>query len=157
MKHILILQLVLICSTILLAGCGTAHTAFAENALPTVITALENSGHTVQYTAAEPFFLTGERSQLVLDNDPSQTVVIYTYDTPEAAAADAAAIRPDGSGFDLQQGDEATATCIEWADTPHFYRCDDGIVLYVGHDPELLSALKKALGPCFAGGDALSH
>ena len=77
MKHILILQLVLICSTILLAGCGTAHTAFAENALPTVITALENSGHTVQYTAAEPFFLTGERSQLVLDSDSRHLYLRY--------------------------------------------------------------------------------
>jgi hypothetical protein len=40
---------------------------------------------------------------------------------------------------------------VEWAGQPHFFRKDNLIILYVGNDGEILSALQKVAGDQFAG------
>jgi hypothetical protein len=39
-----------------------------------------------------------------------------------------------------------------WLSTPHFYKTDKLIVLYVGDDQTILRILQSALGKQFAGG-----
>ena len=74
----------------------------------------------------------------------------YTYDDTDlrtdgvkAAEVDAEAIGPDGSIRTMQ---------ISWTGTPHFFRRERVIVIYVGEDQAVLDYLTEALGPRFAGG-----
>ncbi|MFB5628302.1 MAG: hypothetical protein ACE5R5_08930 [Nitrosarchaeum sp.] len=48
-------------------------------------------------------------------------------------------------------GTEIGLSIIRWIDTPHFYTNGNLIVLYVGHNPEILNLLESFLGPQFAG------
>src|SRR5690606_7822658 len=43
-------------------------------------------------------------------------------------------------------------TIVEWVDTPHFYRQENVIVLYVGSDPATLALLQAVIDAPFAGG-----
>jgi hypothetical protein len=74
----------------------------------------------------------------------------YNYDDTDlgmdgikAATADAEAIGPDGSTRTMQ---------ISWTGTPHFFRKERVIVIYVGEDQAVLDHLTEALGPQFSGG-----
>lgn len=70
-------------------------------------------------------------------------IQVFEYGDSESAAADAAEIGPDGN---------PSTTMISWLATPHFYRSDHLIVLYVGDDQAVVDLLSTLLGPPFAGG-----
>ena len=60
-----------------------------------------------------------------------------------AAQADADLVAPDGS---------SVGTSMPfWVDDPHFYHSGKLIVLYLGSDQSILTALEAILGPQFAG------
>lgn len=71
---------------------------------------------------------------------------VEVYEYPDAAAADAEAARisPNGSSTDTMM--------ITWIATPHFFKKDKLIVLYVGDSAAIVKALEGVLGPQFAGG-----
>jgi len=71
-------------------------------------------------------------------------VTVFAYSSADRAAADAAKVSPTGSSIGQTQ--------ISWLDTPHFYKRDRLIVLYVGHSADLLKVLEAVLGPPFAAG-----
>ncbi len=84
--------------------------------------------------------------------DLEQPVEIQSYnyddtdlemDGVKAARDDAATIGPDGSTRTMQ---------ISWTGTPHFFRKERVIVIYVGEDQAVLDHLAEALGPPFASG-----
>ena len=56
----------------------------------------------------------------------------------------AAGISPDGF--------TVNGAKVSWPDTPHFYKTDRLLVVYVGHDAGVIQALVAALGAQFAGG-----
>ena len=62
----------------------------------------------------------------------------FVYATPQEAAREAAAISGDGQPSPRAQ--------ITWVSTPHFYRQDALIVLYVGCAAEMTRALQQAVG-----------
>jgi hypothetical protein len=68
-------------------------------------------------------------------------VSAFEYSSAEAAAADAALVRPDGQPSIL--------SVITWVSTPRFYRQDRLIVLYVGCSTEVVQALDVTVGPAF--------
>jgi hypothetical protein len=69
---------------------------------------------------------------------------VFEYPSQTRADSDASKISPTGSPIGLSQ--------ISWMDTPHFYKRDRLIVLYVGHSAEILKPLEAVLGPPFAAG-----
>ncbi len=50
-----------------------------------------------------------------------------------------------------KDGTEIGTSIIRWIDTPHFYTNGKLIVLYVGHNPEVVNLLESFLGKQFAG------
>jgi hypothetical protein len=74
----------------------------------------------------------------------SSQVNAFVYRTADAAAAEAALISKDG-----QPSPNARVT---WVSTPHFYRQDAMIVLYVGCAAEIAQALEKTVGSPIAIG-----
>lgn len=69
-------------------------------------------------------------------------------DGRRAADEDAGRISADGRSAALPGGRVSTT----FGGTPHFYRRERVIVLYVGDDGAVLTLLRELLGPQFAGG-----
>jgi hypothetical protein len=72
-----------------------------------------------------------------------QTVFKFTYPTTRAARLVAARLSDDGMIIGTKN--------MQWKDTPHFFRKENEIVLYVGNDPAVLAQLKVNFGDQFAG------
>lgn len=112
-----------------------------------LIDKLAAAGASVQASLAEinqPFFTPA--GQLVRLNGAD--LQIFAYDSVEAADAEAALIAPDGGSVGTHMA--------TWMASPHFFKSDQFIVLYVGDDAAVLSLLESALGPQVAGaGDDL--
>lgn len=72
-----------------------------------------------------------------------QTVFKFTYPTTRAARLVAARLSDDGMIIGSKN--------MQWKDTPHFFRKENEIVLYVGNDPAVLAQLKVHFGDQFAG------
>ena len=105
--------------------------------------AVQQQGATVSRTgalprSAYPFFSVS--AQLLLVN--GEDVQVFEYPNQTRVDSDASKVSPTGSPIGESQ--------ISWMDTPHFYKRDRLIVLYVGHAPEILKALATTLGVPFA-------
>lgn len=88
----------------------------------------------------QPFFSTV--GQLVTVN--GSEVQLFVYADAANAKDEAGQVSPEGS---------AVGTSIMmWMATPHFYRTDNVIALYLGDDAATLAALNTVFGPQFAGG-----
>lgn len=70
-------------------------------------------------------------------------VQIFEYERAADADTEAAQISPDGSTIGTSM--------ITWVSTPHFYKKEKLIVIYIGEKPEVIKGLEKALGKQFAG------
>lgn len=66
----------------------------------------------------------------------------FAYENSTTAADDAAQIGPDGNPPTMM---------ITWIGTPHFFRAERVIVIYVGEDRSALDLLTDILGPPFVG------
>lgn len=81
-------------------------------------------------------------------------VQLYLYPDAAAAQIEADRVSPDGFTFGPAAADAAASVTIDWLDTPHFFRQDQVIVLYVGDDLLTLDYLETVLGAQFAGGES---
>ena len=90
--------------------------------------------------SAFPFFSVAARRVVVNDVD----IQVFEYSSASRADQDAARVSPTGTPIGQSQ--------ISWMDTPHFYKRDRLIVLYVGHSAEILGPLEATLGSPFAAG-----
>jgi hypothetical protein len=90
--------------------------------------------------SAYPFFSVHARRIVVKDED----VQVFEYPSAARANSDAAQVSPTGTPVGQSQ--------ISWMATPHFYKRDRLIVLYVGFTSEILKALAATLGSPFAAG-----
>jgi len=88
---------------------------------------------------AFPFF-TVRAARLVAGGED---VNAFEYTTAALAAADAAKVSPSGSVIGASQ--------VTWISPPRFYRKDQLIVLYVGTNVTVVSALEIVMGKPFAG------
>ena len=89
---------------------------------------------------SQPFFSAGGQVLSVEGED----VQVFRYATAAAAEREAGLVSPDGSSVGTNM--------MSWMSTPHFFRKDNLIVLYVGDNPAVLRALGAVLGTQFAGG-----
>lgn len=71
-------------------------------------------------------------------------VQVFEYPSATRADSDASKVSPTGSAIGQSQ--------VAWMDTPHFYKRDRVIVLYVGHSADVLRMLEAVLGEPFAAG-----
>jgi hypothetical protein len=72
-----------------------------------------------------------------------QNVTAFEYLTGATAGAEAQTISSDGNTVGSKP--------VNWGGTPHFYRRDRIIALYVGSKLETLDLLNRVLGPQIAG------
>ena len=90
--------------------------------------------------SAYPFFSVSAQRIVLKD----EYVQVFEYPNPARANSDAANVSPTGTLIGQSQ--------IAWMATAHFYKRDRLIVLYVGHNADILKALETTLGPPFAAG-----
>ncbi len=72
-----------------------------------------------------------------------ERVQVMNYGDAAALEAEATRISPDGSSVGT--------TMVMWVGSPHFFRTESLIALYVGESPTVIEALAKVMGPQFAG------
>jgi hypothetical protein len=120
-----------------------------ELTLASFASALGEIGYPVSLQGSvEQPFLSVAGKRLEIDGGGLQ---VYEYDDSEAARLDAARIGPDASTVEYA----GTPVTISWIAAPHVYQKDRLIVVYVGGDPALLSALESTLGAPYAAGRSL--
>lgn len=109
----------------------------------TLVNALRQSGLSVDVAGdvSQPFFSAQGRSI----NVNGETVQVFEYADEQAMQSDAAKV--GGDGFHVANA------VVDWTAPPHFYKQGRLIVLYVGHETRVKSALDFVLGPQFAGQD----
>ena len=78
-------------------------------------------------------------------------LVVYTYDDPALAAADAERVQPDTSVRWAEPDGNVKTISYAWVAPPHFFRQERVLVLYTGTDPAVLTLLTDLLGAQFAG------
>ncbi len=88
---------------------------------------------------SQPFFSVKGRIIKVNGDD----VQIFEYERATDADAEAALVSPDGS--------TVGTSMITWISTPHFYKKEKLIVIYVGEKSEVIQGLEIALGKQSAG------
>lgn len=71
-----------------------------------------------------------------------ELVHVFDYSNITAAQKDKALVSPDAQFIDN--------TRMRWTGTPHFYNSEEVIVLYVGDDKKIISALESGMGAQFA-------
>lgn len=102
---------------------------------------LHASGTTVKrgQTISQPFFSVVGRVLIV----NHEQVQVFVYKTLQRVALEASRVGKTGSPIGTSM--------ITWIAPPHFYRSGKMIILYVGENEDIISALNKALGEQFAG------
>jgi hypothetical protein len=150
-----ILSVLLFAFALMMSACGNVSTPMSptESTEPAItepvivedqaslVAALQASGATVE--AGEPVsqaFFSPEGSIIKVNGADVQ---VFEYESVEAMESEASQVAPDGGSIGTSM--------VTWVDTPHFYKAGRIIVLYVGSDESVLSLLKNALGPQFAG------
>jgi hypothetical protein len=136
----------IVCVGVAVASCAAAPTQPSDlRGVDALVRLLEQHGATVARSGSFPqsshsYFSVPGSGLMVNDAE----VTVFAYPNSDRAAADAAKVSPTGSPIGSTQ--------ISWMDTPHLYRRDRLIVLYVGHSADLLKLLEAVFGRPFAAG-----
>ncbi len=141
-----IASILVILGVLLVVGCAGQQTPVASQGGPVTdyVSLIDNvraGGATVEPSGdvSQPFFsLDGQ-----LISVDGADVQVFEYADEAAALADAEQISPDGTSVGT--------TMITWVGPPHFFKKARLIVLYVGDDAGVISALEEALGAQIAG------
>ena len=91
-------------------------------------------------TVSQPFF--APQGQVLTVN--GEDVQAFEFPSVEEANAVAETVSADGSSIGTSM--------VAWVAPPHFYKAGKLIVIYVGSDSGVISALQAAMGSQFAGG-----
>jgi len=134
--------LLLFVTAIFLFACSDQITETAHNNL---ITNLEKKNFNVVVEDVEEDILKGQRKWLTIDG--KENISVYLYESNVKMEEDATHIDKVGASYSDGKND----TKINWYSTPHFFKKDNIIVLYVGEDTEIIDALKEIMGIQFAG------
>ncbi|MEE9134687.1 MAG: hypothetical protein V3U25_02405 [Nitrososphaerales archaeon] len=106
-----------------------------------LVASLNALGATVEPSGmvSQPYFSTEGKTASV----NGETIQVFEYPDAESASREAALISPDGSSIGT--------TMVLWVDSPHFYKWDKLIVLYLGDDQITLGLLQALIGDQIAG------
>ena len=148
MRRVLV-ALLLVLPCLLLAAAGKDRSPVAPTSSVTLdqfVQALRQQGLSVSVAGqispeVNRFF--SVPAQQIRVNDAQVNAFVYAAE--QDAAAEAASISRDGQ--------PSTTTRVTWVSTPHFYRQDALIVLYVGCTAEIVHALQATLGVPVATGN----
>lgn len=150
-KWLLIIGLVLVLGIVGLASCTSEESPPATHggAVKDYISLVDNlrqAGATVEPAGemTQPFFSVTGNIIVVNGGD----VQVFEYADTAAAEAEAALVSPDGSSVGTSM--------VGWVASPHFYRAEKLIVLYVGDSETVTDVLESVLGQQFAGGAYIS-
>lgn len=88
----------------------------------------------------QPFFLVSGR--IIQVN--KENIQVFEYSNPATAESQAKLVSPDGRTIGNSKP--------SWMATPHFFKSQKLIVIYIGDDKTILRILQGALGDQFAGG-----
>ncbi len=144
-KWLLIIGLVLVLVIMGLAGCVSVEPSVSDDGPVTdyisLIDNLRQAGATVEPAGelTQPFFSVNGRVIVVNSGD----VQVFEYADAATAEAEAALVSPDGSSIGTSM--------VSWVASPHFYRVEKLIVLYVGGSEIVTDVLESVLGKQFAG------
>lgn len=144
-KWLLIISLALVLAIVSVAGCVSEEPPVSRGGPVTdyvsLIDNLRQAGATVEPTGemAQPLFSVNGRVMVVNGGD----VQVFEYVDTAAAEAEAALVSPDGSSVGTSM--------VGWVASPHFYRAEKLIVLYVGDSEAVTDVLESVLGQQFAG------
>jgi hypothetical protein len=136
----------LVLAAVTLSSCGSSVVQPSQlTSTEALVRALQQQGATVTRAgslpqSSYPFFSVS--AQLLQVNGAD--VQAFEYASATGADSDAATVSPTGSSVGQSQ--------VSWMDTPHFYKRDRLIVLYVGHSADVLRILEAVLGAAFAAG-----
>lgn len=116
--------------------------------LDALLLALRTSGIDVQRSSEDGSTLFPDvDSQVITIN--GERIDIFSFSPGEGAARAASGVSVDG--FEINLGPDGPVMNISWISTPHFYLSGNSIVLYVGVNDQIISALDAAAGQKFAG------
>ncbi len=121
-------------------GCARTSTASPTD-YASLVDALREQGVTVESagTVSQPFF-TVEGQAITVNGEQVQ---VFVFADTAAASAAAAQVSDDGSSVGTNM--------ITWIAAPHFYQAGRLIVLYIGDQAAVQSALESVLDEQFAG------
>jgi len=125
--------------------CGSSALQPSELTSEALVRALQQQGATVTRAGSLPqssYPFLSVSAQLLQVNGAD--VQVFEYASATRADSDASKVSPTGSPIGQSQ--------VSWMDTPHFYKRDRLIVLYVGHSADVLRMLEAVLGAAFAAG-----
>ena len=88
----------------------------------------------------QPFFLVSGR--IIKVN--KENIQVFEYSNPATTESQAKRVSPDGKTIGNSKP--------SWMSTPHFFKSQKLIVIYIGDDKTILRILQDALGEQFAGG-----
>lgn len=134
--------LLFVIAVVFLFGCRSEISEVAYNEL---LTGLRAMGVHVDAQAVDEDILQGQRRWLTING--VENISVYLYESPRKMEQDASYIDEGGSGY--TNGRKSVE--ISWVSYPHFYKKDNIIVLYVGEDPDLITALEDIMGEQFVG------
>lgn len=133
-------------AAVAVSSCGSSAVQPSELAsTEALLRTLQQQGATVTRAgglpqSSYPFFSVS--AQLLQVNGAD--VQVFEYANATGADSDASKVSPTGSSVGQSQ--------VSWMDTPHFYKRDRLIVLYVGQAADVLRMLEAVLGAAFAAG-----
>jgi hypothetical protein len=135
----------IVLAAVAITFCGSNAVQPSELTSDSLVRALQQQGVTVNRAgslprSSHPFL--SVNAQLLQVNGAD--VQVFEYASATQADADASKVSPTGSPIGQSQ--------VSWMDTPHFYKRDRVIVLYVGHSADVLRTLESVLGEPFATG-----
>jgi hypothetical protein len=114
--------------------------------VPQLIETLRAGGAMVEPIGSATLdFLSVEGQIFTIDGERIQ---IYAYPDSASASADAARFSSDGAQINTDAG----VLLVNWVATPHLYRADKLLVVYLGDNAATLARLDGVLGARFAGG-----
>jgi len=76
-------------------------------------------------------------------NVNGEDVQVFEYTKIADADAETSLVSPDGSSVGTNM--------ITWISTPHFFKKEKLIIIYIGDNNNIINGLEKALGKQFAG------
>ena len=131
--------------SLLLIACSNPAGPSSSTTLDEFVKALRDQGLTVnlgsQISPSVNGFFSVPADQVQVNDSQ---VNAFVYRNANAAAGEAALISKDGQ--------PSPTARVSWVSTPHFYRHDEMIVLYVGCATAIVDALQKAVGAPIAVG-----
>ncbi len=99
---------------------------------------MSDDGSVIVREMSQPFFSVDAKI-IKMYGEEVQT---FEYRTIDDAQSDIDEVTPDGQFRNVN---------VIWAGTPHFYRSDRLIILYVGYHVDIIDTLEDLFGPQFAG------